>query len=175
MWDMIGETCCPSTWDEEPTTLSIGAVYSSPVSQTITLSLPQIRLPRHRLHPPSGPFSLDAINAATEQLLGYPIFSYWHFFNEADAGKILDDHVFPPCPSKFRNLQLTTRSKPASIRSLKYASTPHFFKTTMCPPSALRTHLLTSTTTPLAPCATPSSIATSESILSPLTAATPPH
>lgn len=156
MWDMIGETCCPSTWDEELTTLSLGAVYSSPVSQTITLSLPQIRLPRHRLHPPSGPFSLDAINAATEQLLGYPIFSYWHFFNEADAGKILDDHVFPPCPSKFRNLQLTTRSKPASIRSLKYASTPHFFKTTICPPSALRTHLLTSAPTSSPPQPPPS-------------------
>ena len=153
---MIGETCCPSTWDEELTTLSLGAVYSSPVSQTITLSLPQIRLPRHRLHPPSGPFSLDAINAATEQLLGYPIFSYWHFFNEADAGKILDDHVFPPCPSKFRNLQLTTRSKPASIRSLKYASTPHFFKTTICPPSALRTHLLTSAPTSSPPQPPPS-------------------
>ena len=44
-------------------------------------------------NPPSGPFSIDAINEATEKGLGYPIFGYWHFFNDEDAGKIMDDHV----------------------------------------------------------------------------------
>lgn len=29
----------------------------------------------------------------TTKALGYPIFGYWLFFNDADAGKVMDDHV----------------------------------------------------------------------------------
>ncbi|TVY80775.1 Bifunctional epoxide hydrolase [Lachnellula suecica] len=39
-----------------------------------------------------GPFDLDAINAMTEQTFGYPVYGYWKFFNEPDAGAVLDSH-----------------------------------------------------------------------------------
>ena len=43
--------------------------------------------------PPAGPFDLDAINKMTEQNLGYPIFGYWHFFNDEDAEDMMNNHV----------------------------------------------------------------------------------
>lgn len=41
-----------------------------------------------------GPFSVDEINKMTEQNLGYPVFGYWHFFNDGDAGKLMDENVY---------------------------------------------------------------------------------
>ena len=38
-------------------------------------------------------FSPEAINEATEKPLGYPIFGYWLFFRDDDAGRIIDEHV----------------------------------------------------------------------------------
>jgi len=43
--------------------------------------------------PPAGPFSVDGINNMTEQNMGYPIFGYWHFFNDTDSGRLMDQHV----------------------------------------------------------------------------------
>ena len=43
--------------------------------------------------PPMGHFSIDALNERTERLLGYPIFGYWHFFNEPDASELMDQKV----------------------------------------------------------------------------------
>ena len=43
-----------------------------------------------------GPFSVDEINKMTEQNLGYPVFGYWHFFNDGDAGKLMDENVYVP-------------------------------------------------------------------------------
>lgn len=37
--------------------------------------------------------TLLQLNAATEKMLGYPCFGYWHFLNEPDAGKIIGQHV----------------------------------------------------------------------------------
>lgn len=43
--------------------------------------------------PTDQKFSVEAINEMTTKALGYPIFAYWLFFNDADAGKLMDDHV----------------------------------------------------------------------------------
>lgn len=39
---------------------------------------------------PTGPFSVDAINEATIQAIGYEVFGYWHFFESADAAELMD-------------------------------------------------------------------------------------
>ncbi len=39
---------------------------------------------------PPGSFDVDQINTMTEQILGYPTFGYWKFFNEDDAGSVVD-------------------------------------------------------------------------------------
>ncbi|KAL6716818.1 hypothetical protein ACLMJK_004730 [Lecanora helva] len=91
--------------------------------------------------PPTGAFDLDAINATTEKALGYPIFGYWYFFNDADAGKLMDEN-------------------PESIRTLKYTTSPSFMQKTMCPLNACRTYFLTSSTAPTTP-TTPSPISPS--------------
>lgn len=36
---------------------------------------------------------LNALNSATQQMIGYPVFGYWHFFNDERAGKLIGDHV----------------------------------------------------------------------------------
>jgi len=33
------------------------------------------------------------VNDATERMLGYPIFGYWHFFNSDDAASLMDRNV----------------------------------------------------------------------------------
>jgi len=38
---------------------------------------------------------IDKINRETKESLGYSIFGYWYFYDEDDAGQILDDHVSP--------------------------------------------------------------------------------
>ena len=40
-----------------------------------------------------GPFDLDAVNAVTKKILGYSTLGYWKFFNQTDAGDIVDSHV----------------------------------------------------------------------------------
>lgn len=42
---------------------------------------------------PRGYFNVDAINATSEKMLGYPIFGYWYFFNDADAAELMDRNV----------------------------------------------------------------------------------
>ena len=42
---------------------------------------------------PTGHFSLDAINDMSEKALGYPIFGYWYFFNDAEAAELMDRNV----------------------------------------------------------------------------------
>ncbi|KAF1832753.1 putative epoxide hydrolase [Decorospora gaudefroyi] len=39
---------------------------------------------------PPGDFDVDQVNARTEQALGYPTFGYWKFFNEDEAGSVID-------------------------------------------------------------------------------------
>ena len=36
---------------------------------------------------------IDAINKQTTDMLGYPVFGYWHFFNSEDAGEIMTEKV----------------------------------------------------------------------------------
>jgi len=40
-----------------------------------------------------GAFDLDAVNATTKKMLGYSALGYWKFFNEEDAGEIIDSHA----------------------------------------------------------------------------------
>jgi hypothetical protein len=46
---------------------------------------------------------VQAINAATEKELGYPMFDYWYFFTEEGTSKLLGDHV--SCNVFLRNLR----------------------------------------------------------------------
>lgn len=41
---------------------------------------------------PTGPFSVDAVNEVSQQMLGYPIFGYLHFFNSVDAAELMDNN-----------------------------------------------------------------------------------
>ena len=41
---------------------------------------------------PSGPFDVNAINAASLKNLGYTALGYWPFFNSSDSGPIIDSH-----------------------------------------------------------------------------------
>lgn len=43
--------------------------------------------------PPTGNFNVDAINDMSEKMLGYPIFGYWYFFNDAEAAGLMDRNV----------------------------------------------------------------------------------
>ena len=38
----------------------------------------------------------DAIDKIAEQILGAPIFGYWHFFNDEDAGPLMERDVSFP-------------------------------------------------------------------------------
>ncbi|KAL8996144.1 MAG: hypothetical protein Q9169_004291 [Polycauliona sp. 2 TL-2023] len=38
-------------------------------------------------------FSVDPINALTTQMIGYPIFGYWHFFKDEDSGDLMTDNI----------------------------------------------------------------------------------
>ena len=42
---------------------------------------------------PRVPFSVDAVNEFSQKLVGYPIFGYWHFFNDPKAGEMMDEKV----------------------------------------------------------------------------------
>lgn len=42
---------------------------------------------------PAPDFSVDAINQETEKVLGYSIFGYWYFFNDKEAGGIMNLEV----------------------------------------------------------------------------------
>ncbi|KAL8934486.1 MAG: hypothetical protein Q9216_005886 [Gyalolechia sp. 2 TL-2023] len=42
---------------------------------------------------PAGKFDVEVINNKTEELLGYPIYGYWHFFNAPDAAEIMVSNV----------------------------------------------------------------------------------
>ena len=44
---------------------------------------------------PSDRFSVDAINAYSEEKLGYPVFGYWEFFNDPETAELLDHNVSP--------------------------------------------------------------------------------
>ena len=60
--------------------------------------------------PSTEEFFVDAINEVSQQLLGYPIFRYWHFFNDADAGELMDKNVGQPNGSDLHtNLSLEAR------------------------------------------------------------------
>ncbi|MCJ1248199.1 hypothetical protein MMC30_005416 [Trapelia coarctata] len=39
-----------------------------------------------------GAFDLDAVNAMTKKMLGFSALGYWKFFNEDDAGDVIDSH-----------------------------------------------------------------------------------
>jgi len=98
--------------------------------------------------PPRGRFSVDAVNEQSEKLLGYPVFGYWHFFNEPNAGELMDQ-------------------KPASMTSLLFPADPTSFKENLCLPNAARAYITSGTTQPLASWITPSEISTYNEIFAP--------
>ena len=110
---------------------------------------------------------MDAVNDISTKMIGYPIFCYWDFFNEPDAGKLMDEHVTPLLlpPS---SLDLITDPSPQheSMKSIKYSSSPTFMKDHMCPPNAFRSYITSGTTGPLASWPTPEQISTDEQIIS---------
>ena len=55
-------------------------------------------------NPPGVQFDVEAINKSTTESLGYPIYGYWPFFLDADAGEILNTHVSAP---SFRHPSFT--------------------------------------------------------------------
>ena len=48
---------------------------------------------------PRVPFSVDAVNEFSQKLIGYPIFGYWHFFNDPKAGEMMDEKVLLSSPA----------------------------------------------------------------------------
>lgn len=59
--------------------------------------------------PPSGPFSVDKINADSERELGYPFFGYWEFFNDPKTVELVDHNVSPTSILSTPYTQLPTR------------------------------------------------------------------
>lgn len=58
---------------------------------------------------PPGYFDVDVINNQTEQLLGYPIYGYWYFFNATDTAEIMTSNprtsiaiIYPADPKTIR-------------------------------------------------------------------------
>ena len=95
--------------------------------------------------PPTGePFSAEAVNEATEKALGYPIFGYWLFFRDDDAGRMIDEHVCnAPVLSHFQSsgsFTLAKRPQRESMVSLRFAADDEFAKNTMCPIGACRSY-----------------------------------
>ena len=43
--------------------------------------------------PTGEEFSIDAVDEMAKQIIGWPIFGYWHFFNDEDAGPLMDRNV----------------------------------------------------------------------------------
>jgi len=76
-----------------------------------------------------GVFNLDALNAASEKLYGYPTFGFWKFFNEDDAVEICD-----------RNHE--------SLSSLMYPTTPDVWMKDLTPLGASRAWVTSSTIAP---------------------------
>ena len=60
--------------------------------------------------PPRGHFSIDVVNEQSEKLLGYPVFGYWPFFNEPNAGELMDQKV--PIPHLNQPLPLPRTNSP---------------------------------------------------------------
>ncbi|KAF2264110.1 putative epoxide hydrolase [Lojkania enalia] len=79
---------------------------------------------------PPGSFDVDQFNIMTEQILGYPTFGYWKFFDEDNAGSTLD-----------------TNSD--SFVSLLYPQHPEDWKTTMGPIGAAKSWITNAKVTPL--------------------------
>jgi soluble epoxide hydrolase/lipid-phosphate phosphatase len=79
---------------------------------------------------PPGLFDVDPINTITQQILGYPTFGYWKFFDEEDAGSLLD-------------------ANPESLLSLMYPQHPEDWKVTMGPLGAAKEWITSGKVTPL--------------------------
>ena len=91
--------------------------------------------------PTNDSFSAEAINEATEKELGYPIFGYWLFFRDDDAGRIIDEHVCgAPSSSLHSSVTLADRRQRESMVSLRFAADPEFAKDTMWPIGACRSY-----------------------------------
>lgn len=43
--------------------------------------------------PRAEKFNLDAVNAYTEKLLGYPIYAYWYLFADPEGPKLMEQHL----------------------------------------------------------------------------------
>lgn len=79
---------------------------------------------------PPGSFDVDQFNTITEQILGYPTFGYWKFFDEDDAGSTLDANL-------------------DSLVSLFYPQYPEDWKSTMGPIGAAKSWVANGKVTPL--------------------------
>ncbi|KAF6240610.1 hypothetical protein HO173_001281 [Letharia columbiana] len=98
--------------------------------------------------PPGGRFSVDEINADSEEKLGYPFFGYWEFFNDPKTVDLVD-----------RNVE--------SFLTLQFASDPEQVKTSFCPYGAARAWVTAGKTSPLPPFITPAEFKTHSSFFSP--------
>ncbi|KAL9128269.1 MAG: hypothetical protein Q9217_003031 [Psora testacea] len=95
--------------------------------------------------PTDEDFSVGAINEMTKKTIGWPVFGYWHFFNDEDAGALMD-----------RNHD--------SVDSLCYPHDPLWMKDNMCYPGAARTYFLEQKVGPLAPWVSKEELATHDKI-----------
>ena len=59
---------------------------------------------------PNPKFSIDEVNEKSTQTIGYPIMSYYHFFNSADAAELMERKIGRKYPVHSR-LSLIIRSK----------------------------------------------------------------
>jgi len=78
---------------------------------------------------PDPSFDINKVLELTKQVVGYPLYGYWLFLNEDDAGEIMNAHI-------------------KSGVSILFPSDPVTWKTDVCPPGALKRWLLEDRVTP---------------------------
>lgn len=84
------------------------------------------------LVPSADTFDLDAVNALTEKLLGYPQFAYWELFTAPDATDVIDGRL-------------------ERMWAVAHGDRPHWMKTLFCAKNAMRNFVLGDEQVPLRP------------------------
>jgi len=92
---------------------------------------------------------LDALNAASEKLYGYPTFGFWKFFNEDDAVEICNRNVFhlPYDHNCIFDIE-ADKQKHKSLSSLMYPTTPDIWMKDLTPLGAARAWVTSNTIAP---------------------------
>ena len=108
------------------------------------------------LAPTDQDFSVDDINELTEKTLGWPVFGYWYFFNDEDAGPLMDRNVSGSIalnqtvtPLRYRGLT-DGLCKHESTYSLIFPSDYNWMRENFCYPGAARLYIEQQKTGPLA-------------------------